>query len=195
MRLIRHCRSIRICVTVLYAIGVSALGLTHNTSSIASENYRISSAYALPDGSTPSICAGAKVDGTEKSVVKICDACLLTSSPGLLPVSASTIFELYSAPIQKSVYASHSNRIDRFGYVAHLRGPPLVLGSIVPAVHGCFLVTGVVNVYVTSKADCGNLNESGETYLGLLRVFAGLYTHGTSLARWHAKLCSTKHCH
>ena len=122
----RDLRSVRIWITVFYALSMAVLGFGHAGQSPASVANNVDLAvYALPDGSLPTVCLIEKEGGIPHLAGQVCDACLLTASPGLLPCADAA--EQYSAratipapiaPADRTVVFEHA------GHVPHLRGPP-----------------------------------------------------------------------
>lgn len=76
---------LRTWVMALYALMVLLTGLAHKPVSWAAESPADLAAYALPDGGLLSLCRGQGQTPTApaSSGASICDACLLTCSPGL----------------------------------------------------------------------------------------------------------------
>ena len=87
-------RTLRITATVLLALSALLLGFAHKPLSLDPSPYELA-AYVLPDGTPPFLChsdADAPEAGTHHGTASaLCDACLLTSSPGLGAVAAAVL--------------------------------------------------------------------------------------------------------
>ena len=124
----RNLRRLRVLVIAFYALAIASLGFVHHTVSAAAPSQDLS-AFVLPDGSLPDICAGeaqsSDQHGIPQSASKgLCDACLLTSAPGsVLSVECWT-------PVKQAVLrllfqdASPQLVVRATAHVPHLRGPP-----------------------------------------------------------------------
>lgn len=79
-------------VLALYALATLLLSFAHQPVLQAGAGGEEDlSAYVLPDGSFPLICGWDEAEGSPPASqygAFLCDACLLTSAPGLPPVSA-----------------------------------------------------------------------------------------------------------
>jgi len=88
-------------------------------------------AYALPDGSLPTFCldgADEKNGGkTPQAANALCEACVLTSAPGLEAVTTPVCLTLPGAIAVRFETAVAEWRETRPDHVPHLRGPPLPL--------------------------------------------------------------------
>jgi hypothetical protein len=126
MAKMRTFRTFRIWVAALYALSMAMLGFAHampaRLSSAAGADL---AAYVLPDGSVPSLCISGENPGKQMAAGQVCDACLLTASPGL-PISSVGEPPLPLAPATPARLVA----VDRgctgtsTGLVPHLRGPP-----------------------------------------------------------------------
>lgn len=75
-------------VAALYALAMVATGVAHRPVAAPLVHSIELAAYALPDGSLPPLCThdeGAPSGGAQLSAH--CDACALSSAPGLAPVA------------------------------------------------------------------------------------------------------------
>jgi hypothetical protein len=77
----------------LYALAMILLGFAHRPLAIGSIVDVELAAYALPDGSLPSIC-GQDGDRTpaQRVAAHICDACALAAAPGLVAAPEAFAF-------------------------------------------------------------------------------------------------------
>lgn len=92
------------------------------------------SAYALPDGSLPTICIPGDADGkTGKDMGQRCDACRITSAATLPPPSCESAD---AAPASERVtFAFAPERFHRLNFPPNAppRGPPALPVSFVTA--------------------------------------------------------------
>jgi hypothetical protein len=114
-----------------YVLAMALVGFAHHGFAAAGSSAPLNlSAYALPDGSLPSICfddAGRRNDRTAQH--SVCDACLLTAGPGLAAADAAASF---AAPLASRVVVfipAATNLAARPAHVAHLRGPPVTVSQ------------------------------------------------------------------
>lgn len=116
---------LRPIVLALYALAMIGLGFAHQAPVVPldADARAELAAFALPDGSTPDLCLTGDESGGGAAHAGVCDACLLTSAPGLGAVAApvlpvpvdrvpATVATLVSAFVPASVPPSQS------------RGPP-----------------------------------------------------------------------
>lgn len=113
-------------VLLTYVVAMAVMGFTHTASASPSLPSGINLAdYILPGGALPAFCLDQ--GGQQKSdhlLKPVCDACLLTSSPGLLEC------ENLAAPnmlrrMERQAFSDASGVLTaRTAHVAHLRGPP-----------------------------------------------------------------------
>jgi hypothetical protein len=91
---LRHAR-LRAAVAALYAVAMLLVGAAHApVAGTAAKPAVDLAAFLLPDGSLPDLCVvdadGPGDHAPPHVAVTLCDACLLTGAPGLLPpVSAN----------------------------------------------------------------------------------------------------------
>lgn len=127
MERLRKLRILRTFVIACYVLAVAAVGLSHQVLPTAASSPDLS-AFVLPDGSLPGICA----EGTNSSETGVplgaskafCDACLLTAAPGAVPsagcwvpVRQALTSPAFSAPLGRLF-------VQALQHVPHLRGPP-----------------------------------------------------------------------
>ncbi|MBL8792068.1 MAG: hypothetical protein JNM45_16370 [Rhizobiales bacterium] len=132
MQWLRHRAWVRQVVIAAYALVMALLGFSHHALAAPSAPSSADlSAYALPDGSLPSLCyddAGRRNDGTASG--EACDACLLTAAGGLLPgtvaLSAAAALMLQAPASGPALFRPDS----RPPHVAHLRGPPVAIPPV-----------------------------------------------------------------
>jgi hypothetical protein len=118
-------KSLRAWVLAFYSLAVAVLGFAHSQSVLLRPTPDLA-AFMLPDGSLPTICfddGKARDPAGAKNVV--CDACLLSSAPGLAACAnepaghAPTSVRLVFQP-PRVVAIRHA-----LNHVPHLRGPPV----------------------------------------------------------------------
>lgn len=118
-------KSLRAWVLVFYSLAVAVLGFAHSQSVLLRPTPDLA-AFMLPDGSLPTICFDdGRSRGPAEARTSVCDACLLSSAPGLeacasesdVPVSA--VVRLAFHPPSAAVIRHAQN------HVPHLRGPPI----------------------------------------------------------------------
>jgi len=112
-------------VAALYALAMVMLGLAHQPMARTFSPAADLAAFVLPDGSLPPICGqdGQNIPGDGKAA-QHCDACTLSSAPGLLPVAAASV------PTSESrLVALDLAEVGQFSPAARhaplSRGPPL----------------------------------------------------------------------
>ena len=123
--MVRHpmAKLVRSWVAALYALSMLLLGFAHVPVVGAAQPAPPDlSAYVLPDGSLPSICGSNQEKDHVNGVM--CDACLLTVSPGLLSAGLTACRSAFSktVPFTRPLHAALTLR--HAAFVAHLRGPP-----------------------------------------------------------------------
>lgn len=76
-------RRVIVVLTVLYALSMAMLGLSHAGRAEVSERVDLA-AYSLPDGSMPALCLnGGDAPGSDRLSGGHCAACQLAAAPGL----------------------------------------------------------------------------------------------------------------
>jgi hypothetical protein len=117
-------RGLRLWVIALYALSMAVVGFAHRGTPASPSSGVDLAAYALPDGTLPTLCQDGETGKAPSVVSAACDACLLTAAPGLLPcetlASSSPVYTDLILPAGDGVLG----RDGRSGHVAHLRGPP-----------------------------------------------------------------------
>lgn len=102
----------RLIFAALYALAMSFVGFAHQPLPLASATAQVTeaelAAYALPDGTLPSLCLNSGGDGEAPVAFGLhCDACLITAAAGLptggsdglrLPVSRQQQSEIAPLP-------------------------------------------------------------------------------------------------
>ena len=87
-------RTLRLGATVLLALSALLLGFAHKPLSLGPSPYELA-AYVLPDGTPPFLCHSdddAPEAGTHHDTASaVCDACLLTSAPGLGAIAPTVL--------------------------------------------------------------------------------------------------------
>lgn len=77
----------RSILIALYGLSMALLPLAHRATDLRTPDL---SAYTLPDGSTPVLCTpGKKSDTNTRHRSWVCDACRLTSAPGLVALPSA----------------------------------------------------------------------------------------------------------
>lgn len=79
---LRHSRA-SLWVAAFYALAVATLGVAHRPVAPAAPTEL--AAYALPDGTLPTLCAHEDAQAPASVAPGGCDACALASAPGLAP--------------------------------------------------------------------------------------------------------------
>ncbi len=107
----------------LYALTAVTVGFAHKPAASVSRSVELA-AYALPDGTLPPICAHDDNAPAGHAAAAQCDACLLTSAPGLAPVAQAFLPVRLAAsvpfiPVGQDI-ATAAPR-----YAPSSRGPPL----------------------------------------------------------------------
>lgn len=127
MTVLRQKVWIRQLVMVGYVLSVALLGFVHHALVMPSKAAPVDLvAYALPDGSLPSICLDDTGRREGRSALPdVCSACLLTAAAGLPTDTGAVASESISHlqqwhPSPDTLYPDA-----RPAHVAHLRGPPL----------------------------------------------------------------------
>ena len=81
LRALRQSR-ISFLVVALYALAMATLAGAHRPVSAAAMEL---AAYALPDGTLPTLCGHDDAQAPAKAAPGHCEACALASAPGLIP--------------------------------------------------------------------------------------------------------------
>ena len=124
----RNLRRLRVLVIAFYALAIASLGFVHHTVSAAAPSQDLS-AFVLPDGSLPDICAGDAQSSDQHGIPQgaskgLCDACLLTSAPGSV-LSGDSWTPVRQAISRLPLWNGSAQLVDRAAtHVPHLRGPP-----------------------------------------------------------------------
>lgn len=124
LRRFRHTRA-SFGLAALYALALVLLGFAHRPPPAASD-FRVDlAAYAMPDGSLPTLCGGAGDAGSGQSTASVhCEACALSAAPGL--AGAPQVFVV--APTVRTV-ALHARDPGQYvpptRHAPSSRGPPL----------------------------------------------------------------------
>lgn len=120
-------RTLRLGATVLLALSALLLGFAHAPLSLGPSPLELA-AYTLPDGTPPFLCHadGDTPDGAQHhgTAGAICDACLLTSSPGLGAVASLSLPTPAMLTLAHLVVADQV-AIGRATPAPTSRGPPL----------------------------------------------------------------------
>lgn len=77
-----------VAVAALYAVAAVLIGFAHRAPAVAGADL---AAYMLGDGTVPDLCLSGTDDASGRAGGVACDACLLTSAPGLGPVQVATL--------------------------------------------------------------------------------------------------------
>ena len=125
---LRKLRILRTFVIALYALAVASVGLAHQAMSIAPPSPDLS-AFVLPDGTMPDLCANADDPAgagglPQGAAAAVCDACLLTAAPGTTPAAGCWLPARQAAAgmVSPAPYSRHV--LPAAHHVPHLRGPP-----------------------------------------------------------------------
>lgn len=130
---LRNQRLIRLWLVALYALSMAVVGFAHTSVPRSGQTSNVDlAAYALPDGSLPTICFNpATGDGDKPSAMAApCDACLLTSAAGLPPCRGANVAPVVPAEALVFAAAETTFRPVHIAHVLHLRGPPLPISAI-----------------------------------------------------------------
>ncbi|MFO1116385.1 MAG: hypothetical protein U1E28_11920 [Beijerinckiaceae bacterium] len=106
----------------LYALTAVTVGFAHKPASLP-RSVELA-AYALPDGTLPPICAHDENAPAGHAAAAQCDACLLTSAPGLAPV-AQAFLPVRLGAVVAPVATSRDFVAAAPRYAPSSRGPPL----------------------------------------------------------------------
>ena len=124
----RRTQTIRSWVLVLYALASLGMGFAHKRLEIPITTPDLS-AYALPDGTLPVLCLTPTGGdpGAPSHVHAPCQACLLTSAPGLPPVLRNIILAPLGCGAERLLPAADNPRLPRL-VIGSLgaRGPPRI---------------------------------------------------------------------
>lgn len=91
LRGLRHSRA-SLWIAAFYALAMATLGVAHRPVAPAAATEL--AAYALPDGTLPTLCAHDDAQGPAGVAPQNCDACALASAPGLIPPHQSWLSAL-----------------------------------------------------------------------------------------------------
>jgi len=83
---LRHSR-IGFVVIALYALAMATLAGAHQPAVAGAAEL---AAYALPDGTLPTICGHDDAQAPAKAATGHCEACALASAPGMVPPQAAS---------------------------------------------------------------------------------------------------------
>lgn len=109
-------------LAALYGLAMLTLPLAH----VPMKPTPDLTAYALPDGTVPHLCAKASINGSAEVKSAICEACLLGPAVGPLPDVAHVVPD-FLLPVRLSFALKTSELPSRFETPAQPRGPPLHL--------------------------------------------------------------------
>lgn len=117
-------KGLRVAAAALFVLAQLTLGFAHQPLALPSSEVSIDlAAYALPDGTLPDLCLNGGDAGT---VLKAhpCDACVLTSAPGLAAEPQPTL----TAPDGRRIAhiaVRNERRRGEDSRGAQARGPPV----------------------------------------------------------------------
>lgn len=112
----------KLLIAALYGLAMLLVPLAHRP---VRQSVPDLSAYALPDGSIPSLCDGAgKSDGKHPSTRSVCSACLLTTAPGLTVAGWSVTPPQAMPPASIGPTITHDRNEQRFATASRPRAPP-----------------------------------------------------------------------
>lgn len=122
--------ALRIVIIAAYAVTMLAMGYLHRplaeTEPLRSSTIDLA-AYVLPDGALPDLClTGNQPEGQHHSgMASLCDACLLTSGPGLPVADGKAAPDLARAGVS---FAPVDTGVadNQLGHRPSSRGPPLI---------------------------------------------------------------------
>lgn len=119
-------RTLRLGATVLLALSALLLGFAHKPLSLGPSPLELA-AYVLPDGTPPFLChadGDAPEGGSHHETASaLCDACLLTSSPGLGAIATAVLPTPAAIPLARLIVADQVT-IGRATPAPTSRGPP-----------------------------------------------------------------------
>lgn len=107
----------------LYALTAVTVGFAHKPAGSLPRAVELA-AYALPDGTLPPICAHDENAPAGHAAAGQCDACLLTSAPGLAPV-AQAFLPIRLGAVVDPVLTRRDSAHPAPRYAPTSRGPPL----------------------------------------------------------------------
>lgn len=122
MRRLRTSRVAHQFVVALYGLAMLLLPFAHRQ--LVPEPKPDLSAYAMPGGALPVICTTNGKDGKPSSASGHCDACRLTSAPGLLAAAPAVEPSVFAIPAQLAVRAAFISIGRPSEIVAEPRAPP-----------------------------------------------------------------------
>ena len=77
-------------IAALYALAMVLLGFAHRPIPLQTVEPVSLAAYALPDGTLPTLCGHDDAQAPVKAAPGHCEACALASAPGLIPPDAAS---------------------------------------------------------------------------------------------------------
>lgn len=120
-------RLLSLWLAAVYVAASATAGFAHELPAARGTGPAIDlSAYVLPDGTVPVICINnpAETDAPQAGGQSLCDACLLTSAPGLC-ASPAEIAAVDFASIRVSQPKASADGVDYAWFRPHApRGPP-----------------------------------------------------------------------
>lgn len=120
LRGLRHSRA-SLWVAAFYALAMATLGVAHRQAAAATTIEL--AAYALPDGTLPTLCAHDESQGPAGIAPNGCDACALASAPGLFPPQQS--WSSAPAPVRRVAWLDPQGQFRAATRPAPVsRGPP-----------------------------------------------------------------------
>lgn len=109
-------------------VAIAGLGFAHERADAARPAAIDLAAYALPDGTLPSLCATGSDDfpsGDGRRAALLCGLCLLIAAPGLPPpAEAAKAVEQGGDAVPDLNASAGPVRSAGSSHVPHLRGPP-----------------------------------------------------------------------
>lgn len=127
MQWFRRLRLIRQWLLALYVLSMASLGFAHQALILPAPAPDLS-AYVLPDGTLPVVCTPDMGDAPAGSLphlnAALCDACLLSAAPGLLPCAGVLPPQRVAAAATARFTVVAQHLVPHRGFIAHLRGPP-----------------------------------------------------------------------
>jgi hypothetical protein len=128
MKRLSKCPALRVVLLALYVLASAGVGFAHRIPHAPADDVPT---FTLPDGTPLIICSTKTGSDTDKSAPAgvnspVCEACLLTTAPGLLPPGGLGI-DVLPQPSAQTYFLAYETRINPrcAGATLGARGPPI----------------------------------------------------------------------